>query len=66
MTGYEDESGQEQAQVWIPFGDAPGQMLHPGTAEAVLRMLAGRHPGQFGGLLAEALTGERPKARRSS
>lgn len=50
---------------WIPFGERPNQLLHPDTAEAVMRMMFERHRGIFGGLLAEALTGQRPVVSRS-
>lgn len=51
-------------QAWIAFGDRETQVLHPGTASAVLRLFCERYRALFGALLAEALTGEPPKVRR--
>ncbi len=51
---------------WVPFGDRPTQVLHPETAALLLRLFCERHRAMFGALLAEALTGEPPKVRRSS
>lgn len=42
---------------WARFGDRPSQVLHPDTADQLLTLWRDRHPGQFGSLLAEILTG---------
>jgi hypothetical protein len=52
-------------QRWPTFGDRPNQVLHPDTADTMLRLLHDRHPLIFGRLVAEAMTGHSHQRARS-
>jgi hypothetical protein len=52
-------------QRWPTFGDRPNQVLHPDTADQMLRLLHDRHPLIFGRLVAEAMTGHSHQRARS-
>lgn len=48
----------------IKFGPKPHQEISPEVAEMMLMLWRERNPAQFGSVLAEVMTGERPAATR--
>jgi hypothetical protein len=48
----------------IKFGPKPHQELSPEVAELMLTLWREKNPAQFGAVLAEVMTGERPAATR--
>ena len=59
---YEPESPGSR----IKFGPKEWQSLQPEVASMVLTMWRERQPAVFGAYLAEVLTGEPPRTRRSA
>jgi hypothetical protein len=54
--------GEQDEQVLIVFGDAPGNRLSLAVVETMLRMWHDREPEVMGTYVAEAITGTRPRA----
>jgi hypothetical protein len=54
--------GEQDEQVLIVFGDAPGNALSLPVVEHMLRMWHQREPEVMGSYIAEAITGTRPRA----
>lgn len=54
--------GEQDEQVLIVFGDAPGNRLSLAVVEQMLRMWHDREPEVMGAYVAEAITGTRPRA----
>lgn len=53
--------GEQDEQVMIVFGDAPGNALSLPTAEQVLRLWHQREPEVMGAYVGEAICGARPR-----
>jgi hypothetical protein len=53
--------GEQDEQVWIMFGDAPGNKLSLPVVEAMLRMWHQRDPEHMGAYVAEAIVGAKPR-----
>jgi hypothetical protein len=58
----EDEGAS--VQLRIRFGPKPHQEISPEVAEMMLMLWREKNPAQFGAVLAEVMTGERPAATR--
>ena len=58
------EQTEQDEQVLIVFGDAPGNRLSLAVVASVLRMWHQREPEVMGTYIAEAITGTRPRPRR--
>lgn len=59
-----EESGSTPTQPTIKFGPKPHQVVTPEVAELMLTLWREKNPAQFGSVLAEVMTGERPAATR--
>jgi hypothetical protein len=57
--------GEQDEQVLIVFGDAPGNRLSVAVVEDVLRMWHQDDPEGMGVYVARAITGARPRATRN-
>ena len=60
-----DNNGHYDLPADIPFGDAPGNVLTPLHAEAVLRLLWANHRALLAAVIGEAFTGVKPAATRT-
>lgn len=60
-----DNSDGVAVQPRIRFGPKPHQELSPEVAELMLTLWREKNPAQFGAVLAEVMTGERPAATRT-
>lgn len=54
--------GEQDEQVMVVFGDAPGNALTLATVEQVLRMWHQRDPEGMGAYVGEAICGAKPRA----
>lgn len=51
----------DEHRDWLRFGDGATRILHPDTAESVLRQLYAEDKARFGRFVAIALTGVPPR-----
>jgi hypothetical protein len=58
------ENEDAGGQLRIRFGPKPHQEISPEVAEMMLMLWREKNPAQFGAVLAEVMTGERPAATR--
>jgi hypothetical protein len=65
--GEQAEQAEQDEQVLIRFGAAPGNALSLAVVESVLRLWHQREPEHMGTYVAEAITGAKPRtsSRRS-
>lgn len=64
MTTQIDGPADGSAHTEIKFGPKPHQAVSAEVAQLMLTMWAERNPAQFGAVLAETMTGDKPRAGR--